>query len=712
MERRYRRRARTQRLLFFLLPLLSALFTFFYVQHQRPRFIATGLLQMQKNMLSAGGRFNKHVVYTETVLFTSSAFSQSVWDALPPRERLKLQPARAILPKRAGKHRVVADSANLGGLTRGLTYEMIPSTSLIRVTDQSNDPELAAAIVNAAMKAATEVGNRLTQERDVRLAAVLGDRLDALQTEIHQQEADAHLSQGELAGQLELEAMSAQTAPASTDTENGVESRRERKLRLRNAANPPASVYDFTAQDIPTTLSILQQGVQKAALQQRLTNARVQLLKSLNAEDQQAVMERQDAALQSLDLTLSSAQADYAGIIESLGPNQPSARASLASITEVRQQIAAERELKLQQAGSQVQLASSVHAALTSAAERERQREAKATQKQALSAIQEISLAVNLTVSQDLQDVLRALPFTAGIEQNVTTIVDPADATPAPLQPVYRTVADGAVAGLGMAILGAIAMLVRERRHWTIEKLEAWLTRPVLASLPLDRHSTPRRPAAVLSVVAGRPGWEQPLTELAQALRLLPEGQRSQVLLFTSSVPGEGKSTIAVQLARTLAGAGERVLLLEANLHRPMIRHGLHLPGAQGLSTVLAGRASVDAAVQRIGPGAEGPGDRPLRNLDVLAAGPLPPHPSLLLKSDGMRVLLEEVRARYSYILIDAPPVLGGTDTLALGALVDAVFLVVRYGYVSLWTLSRTRNRILRAELPLLAAIVNGVPRH
>ncbi|MDQ3455442.1 MAG: polysaccharide biosynthesis tyrosine autokinase [Actinomycetota bacterium] len=173
-----------------------------------------------------------------------------------------------------------------------------------------------------------------------------------------------------------------------------------------------------------------------------------------------------------------------------------------------------------------------------------------------------------------------------------------------------------------------------------------------------------------------------------------------KVMVVTSSVSGEGKTTTAINLALVLAQSGQRVALVEADLRRPRVMRYLQLVGGAGLTNVLAGKADLAELLQPWGDG----------KLSVLAAGPNPPNPSELLGSEQMGHLLDELRSTHDYVVIDAPPLLPVTDGAVLAVLADGVVIVTRYG--------RTRREQLRAaaamvrviDVRVLGTVLNMIP--
>ena len=172
-------------------------------------------------------------------------------------------------------------------------------------------------------------------------------------------------------------------------------------------------------------------------------------------------------------------------------------------------------------------------------------------------------------------------------------------------------------------------------------------------------------------------------------------------LTITSSMPKEGKSTTACNLALTLAQAGFRIVLVEADLRRPRIADYLGLEGAVGLTSVLIGRVSLADALQPFGDG----------TLQVLASGPLPPNPSEMLASQGMQELIDRLEVDFDMVIIDAPPLLPVTDGAVLATMTSGALLGVRYGSTRREQLRRATEALTAVDAKILGAVLNMVPR-
>ena len=175
--------------------------------------------------------------------------------------------------------------------------------------------------------------------------------------------------------------------------------------------------------------------------------------------------------------------------------------------------------------------------------------------------------------------------------------------------------------------------------------------------------------------------------------------EKSKVILLTSSMQGEGKSTTAVNLAISFALDGKKVLLIDCDMRRPKLARLLGLRYNIGLSNVLIRPDLLSSAF--VGTFE--------KNMQVLLAGDVPPNPSELLGSSRMRELLEVLKDQFDYILLDTPPVNVVTDAMVLCPLTDGVLFVVRSGLAERGAVMRAVDQIGRTNTKLLGFILNGV---
>ncbi len=269
----------------------------------------------------------------------------------------------------------------------------------------------------------------------------------------------------------------------------------------------------------------------------------------------------------------------------------------------------------------------------------------------------------------------------------------------------------GALLGLILAIFGA---LLRERLDRSVRdssEVEALLQLPILVEIPNKRGLVDAW-RSDLKLGDSRVVQEAFRTLVAR-LRYFNVDRRTQVALVVSALPGEGKSMVAWHLAKAAAAGGANTLLVEADLHRPVLaaRHGLRsMPGLA--ETLPLGGPDLSDAVQRVAVAAsrtdaEG-GAMRQPELDVLVAGLSAPNPATLLQSHRMEAVLTEARANYDFVVIDTPPASVVSDVYPLVRQVDGVVVVAHAGRSERRALADLRRQLLRLRAPLLGAVANA----
>jgi capsular exopolysaccharide synthesis family protein len=187
---------------------------------------------------------------------------------------------------------------------------------------------------------------------------------------------------------------------------------------------------------------------------------------------------------------------------------------------------------------------------------------------------------------------------------------------------------------------------------------------------------------------------------LRTSLLLSNLGSPPKVIMVTSALPQEGKTTTSINTAVVLAQKGVRVLLIDADLRRPSIHKTLGMGPHSGLSNVLTGSTTLEQAITHTAI---------LPNLFVLPAGTPPPNPAELLASANMRDVLTELRGQYDHIVIDTPPSLSVTDAVVLSPRADAVLLVIRSGQTTKQALRRSRDILTQVNAKVVGVLLNAV---
>jgi capsular exopolysaccharide synthesis family protein len=251
----------------------------------------------------------------------------------------------------------------------------------------------------------------------------------------------------------------------------------------------------------------------------------------------------------------------------------------------------------------------------------------------------------------------------------------------------------GLVAGLGLAWL----LEVRDKTIRSEAQLRELEQAPVLGMVPFDRRL--REGPRGRRVAPSSAGLEA-FRHLRTNLEFIDVGSPVQILVVTSSVAEEGKTTTAINLASALVAANRRILIVEADLRRPTLDDHFKVRGAMGLTDVIVGRAELNTAMQPVG----------VNGLMLLPSGKLPPNPSELLGSDAMVQLLERLRDRFDVVIVNTPPLLPVTDAAVLSAHADGVLVVVRAGKTTRQQLSLAMRALDAVGARVLGTVLNMAP--
>jgi tyrosine-protein kinase len=261
-----------------------------------------------------------------------------------------------------------------------------------------------------------------------------------------------------------------------------------------------------------------------------------------------------------------------------------------------------------------------------------------------------------------------------------------------------RPLRDLPLAGLVGLLAGAAAAVFLEVLDTTVktaEDLQELAAAPVLAGVPFDHDAK----SGVLTVTGGgHSSRAEALRQLRTNLQYVNVDRPVKTLVVTSAVPGEGKSSTACGVAMLFAEAGQRVLIMDADLRRPRIAEYLGLQAAAGLTAVLAGKASIADVIQQYG-----------GNLWVLPSGFLPPNPSELLGSQHMATLLEELRTMFDMVIVDSPALLPVTDAAVVAARADGALLLARARRTTTAQVKAAVQALHSVDARLLGCVLNMV---
>ena len=292
---------------------------------------------------------------------------------------------------------------------------------------------------------------------------------------------------------------------------------------------------------------------------------------------------------------------------------------------------------------------------------------------------------------------LEAVSATAASPVKVSIVSTPtvpiAPISPKPVRNLALGVVLGLLLGLGLALLRDLLDTTIKDEKDCAEVTDA----TVIGGIAFDPDA-PKHPL----IVQADP--HSPRAEAFRTLRtnlqFVDAANHPRSIVFTSSVPSEGKTTTAANLGITMAAAGARVCIIEGDLRRPRLLEYMGLDRSVGLTNVLIGRADLGDALQMFAH----------TGLTVLGAGPVPPNPSELLGSAAMEKTLRELESRFDVVIIDAPPLLPVTDAAVLSTIAGGTVLVVGVGLVDRDHLTKSLQTLDAVNGRVLGLVVNRVP--
>jgi len=301
----------------------------------------------------------------------------------------------------------------------------------------------------------------------------------------------------------------------------------------------------------------------------------------------------------------------------------------------------------------------------------------------------------------------KEINLTGMLKANNVRILDRATPPRSPVSPLLSVnLPVGAIAGLIFGLMLAFAIESLDNTVKNPEAAEELVGAPLLGVIPMlsqsRQHLSADAPERDLAV------FHDPTSLAAEACRsirtnmLFISAQKEfSVFSVTSPGPQDGKTTVAINLAVTMAQAGGRVLLIDVDMRRPRVHKSFGLKSDKGISSVMAGNVELKDAICK----SEVP------NLDVLPCGPMPPNPAELLHTEGFRQILAQCRAKYDRVVLDSPPIGPVTDPAIIGGTTDGVVLVLRAGHTTRDATQFARRQLGDAGARILGLVINQTDR-
>ncbi len=408
--------------------------------------------------------------------------------------------------------------------------------------------------------------------------------------------------------------------------------------------------------------------------------------------------------LQNLRNAQAQAASNYARLLAQFGPNYPDVRQEKAQLEEIKAQVKTEQQRILNQA----KVSYSAAAANEKMQNEVLQEKTGAAFNSGGDMVRYVLLLHDYeshrTLYEGLVQRLREAGITSGLEAGEIDVVDLADlpVIPNPPGPI-RQLVEVLFAGLILGCLVALAIDTLDTRVTTLEQVTRAIPLPLLAMAPhfeRNKNKSERENQSETGLAVPDSLYGEALQSLRTSLMLARAGAAPKVLLVTSAAPGEGKSTIARNLAAAFARHQARVLLIDCDLRKGTLAQALRLQPGKGVSNILAQQVSLSDAIQPV---------QGTETLFALPSGPHPPDPAVLLASAQMSTLIRQCAAQFDFVILDSVPILGISDAMNVGQLADSVLLVVREGTSSRKAVREAYRRLTGGRLPMTGFVLNDV---
>ncbi|MBO0614343.1 polysaccharide biosynthesis tyrosine autokinase [Thiothrix fructosivorans] len=311
----------------------------------------------------------------------------------------------------------------------------------------------------------------------------------------------------------------------------------------------------------------------------------------------------------------------------------------------------------------------------------------------------EREVETNRNMYESLLQRIKEVGVAGNIDKNNITVIDEAVLPYNQFSPnVTLNLALGLVGGLFIGMVIAFMLEFLDDRIKTKEALEKLLSMPVLGMIPRAK-SKDEKQAALMGHLDPRSAIGEAFRSLRTSMLFATREGAPKVLHVTSSMPGEGKSSICVNTATAFAQSGKRVLLIDCDLRKPSLHQKLKLDNYEGMSNFLTYQSEAKQVIRHT--------DIP--NVDIITAGPLSPNPAELLLSDRMSELLKLVPVDYDMIIIDSPPIMGLADALILSNWANATLLVATFAQSRKKPLLDAYQRLRHARSHVIGSILTKV---
>ncbi|MFN6483400.1 MULTISPECIES: polysaccharide biosynthesis tyrosine autokinase [unclassified Nostoc] len=584
---------------------------------------------------------------------------------------------------------------SISDLAKQLKIEGIKGTDVVQLSYKGADPELAAKIVNEVIDSYIDLNIKANQKEARTAKEVLVTEVPKAEEIVRRAESKLRLFK-ETNKVVVLE----QEATAAVDTISKLGNQISQALAQLNDVKGRLEQLSSEAQ-VDSRQGVIDSelsqapGVQKVLAQLQETESQLALERTRFSAEHPTItnLEERVAALKNLLKERTGQVAGEAQITQGSLQVGQLRQSLIADITRAQaERVGLERQIATlkQQQDAYIKRANSLPRLEQSQRELERKLQAaQTTYETLLKKRQEIDIVQN-----------QKIPNARVISYALTP-----DKAEGPRKMLF--IVGGAGAGLFLGIIVAFSLDLIDRSVKTVKEAKEVLRYSVLGVIPAQvrngkDHSSIAGLDRPIPKIIGRDIPYFPVGNAYQILQVnlkfLCTDKPLKSIVITSSVAKEGKSDVSANLAVTMAQAGRRVLLVDADMRHPIQHHIWGLTNTIGLSNIIISQASLDTVVQEVMP-----------NLEVLTSGVLPPNPVAMLDSQRMATLISNFGRDYDLVIFDTPPLSGIADAAVLSTLTDGILLVVRPGVVDLNSANAAKEFLTQSGQKVLGIVINGV---
>lgn len=644
-----------------------------------PRYEAAGRIavyrESQDNLGmkgSSGGAVNTSDVESSVLLETQVQILKSRMLATDVARRI-LKPTNTPITANRSVGTVLAatspdEGAMIGRLMSGLQINIVPRTQIIEIRYSDRDPKFAAEVVKAFTEMYIENNFRAKLQS-------MGQTTDWLTQQLSDLQLKAEISEEKL-----------------------VKYQREHGIL---GGDDKQNVITARLEDLNKQLT--------AAESERI-NKQVNYQNAAAGDNEAMSKMEGGTVLQRLRLQETDLRDKLKVYSLQYGPSYPKVVETKSQLETVQTNIAAEERRVLGRLRTDFNVASQREKMLRESFDRQKGDANQLNESSIQFSLLKRDVDSNRQLYENLQQRLKEAGVVAGLKSSNVNVIDAPIVPRFPSEPnIPRNLLLGLMVGLFGGVGLALLFELMDNTVVTPEDVQHLIQMPLLGIIPNTRPVRPTLSKSLsqkrLSAIRPLISPEKPNSQISESFRalrtsLLLSSTTPKIIVITSALPQEGKTTTCVNVAASLAQKGSKVLLVDADMRRPSVHKTVGCAAGGGLSTILTGMDRMEDVVAKVDA---------FPNVSFLFAGPVPPQPAELLDSENMRRHLADWSKEYDHVVIDTPPILTVTDAVLLSTMADCVVMVIRSGVTKKDAVKRARDLLVQVRAKMTGVVLNAV---